>query len=63
MVAALWACHPIQTEAVTYLTQRTELIMAFFLIANALTLLIELGRHPVLGPACFGPASASDRPL
>ncbi len=37
LVAALWACHPIQTEAVTYLTQRTELIMAFFLLMTLYT--------------------------
>ncbi len=31
-MAGLWALHPIQTESVTYLTQRTELLMAFFLL-------------------------------
>jgi tetratricopeptide (TPR) repeat protein len=31
-IAALWALHPIQTESVTYVTQRTELMMAFFLL-------------------------------
>jgi protein O-mannosyl-transferase len=28
--ALLWAVHPLQTEAVAYLTQRTELLMGFF---------------------------------
>ncbi len=31
-IAALWALHPMQTESVTYITQRTELAMAFFLL-------------------------------
>jgi tetratricopeptide (TPR) repeat protein len=29
-VAALWALHPIQTEAVAYVSQRTELMASFF---------------------------------
>jgi tetratricopeptide (TPR) repeat protein len=29
-VALLWVVHPLNTEAVTYLTQRTELMMGFF---------------------------------
>ena len=29
-VALLWAIHPLNTEAVDYLTQRTETMMAFF---------------------------------
>jgi len=29
-VAVLWAVHPLNTEAVDYLTQRTESLMAFF---------------------------------
>ena len=33
-VALLWAVHPLQTEAVTYVIQRTELLMAFFLLAT-----------------------------
>lgn len=31
--ACLWALHPIQTEAVTYVTQRTELLVGFFYFA------------------------------
>lgn len=30
IVALLWATHPLQTEAVVYVTQRTELLMALF---------------------------------
>jgi tetratricopeptide (TPR) repeat protein len=30
----LWALHPIQTEAVVYVTQRTELVMAFCYLAT-----------------------------
>lgn len=29
-VAAIWLVHPLQTEAVTYVTQRTELLMGLF---------------------------------
>jgi tetratricopeptide (TPR) repeat protein len=32
-VALLWAAHPLQTEAVVYVTQRTELMMALFYLA------------------------------
>ncbi len=32
--ALLWALHPLQTETVTYVTQRTELLMAMFLLAT-----------------------------
>ena len=30
----LWALHPLQTEALIYSTQRTELMMAFFYLAT-----------------------------
>jgi Flp pilus assembly protein TadD len=33
-VALLWALHPLQTESVIYVTQRTELMMAFFYLAT-----------------------------
>ena len=33
-VALLWALHPLQTEAVVYVTQRTELMMACFYLAT-----------------------------
>jgi hypothetical protein len=28
----LWACHPLQTEAVVYVTQRSELLASFFML-------------------------------
>jgi tetratricopeptide (TPR) repeat protein len=34
LTALLWAVHPLQTEAVAYATQRTELLMAFFYLAT-----------------------------
>ena len=34
MVALLWALHPLQTEAVIYVTQRTELMMACAYLAT-----------------------------
>lgn len=33
-VALLWTLHPLQTEAVVYVTQRSELMMAFFYVAT-----------------------------
>jgi protein O-mannosyl-transferase len=33
-VATIWAIHPLQTEAVIYATQRTELMMALFYLAT-----------------------------
>ena len=33
-ITLLWALHPLQTEAVIYATQRTELMMAFFYLAT-----------------------------
>jgi tetratricopeptide (TPR) repeat protein len=33
-IALLWAAHPLCTEAVAYITQRTELFVAFFLLAT-----------------------------
>ncbi len=43
--AAIWLVHPIQTEAVTYVTQRTELMAALFYL---LTLLAALRDRPVV---------------
>lgn len=34
MGALLWAVHPLLTNAVTYLAQRTEVLMAFFYVAT-----------------------------
>jgi Flp pilus assembly protein TadD len=33
-VALLWALHPLQSEAVIYVTQRTELLVTFFYLAT-----------------------------
>jgi len=33
VIALIWAAHPLTTEAVAYITQRTELFAAFFLLA------------------------------
>ncbi len=33
-VALLWALHPLQTETVVYVTQRTELMVGFFYLAT-----------------------------
>jgi uncharacterized membrane protein len=42
-VALLWLVHPLLTDCVTYTVQRTELLMAFFLL---LTLWCVLKDHP-----------------
>ncbi len=34
IVSAIWAVHPLQTETVSYATQRSELLMAFFLLST-----------------------------
>jgi protein O-mannosyl-transferase len=34
VAAFVWALHPLATEAVVYVTQRTELLMAFFFLAT-----------------------------
>ncbi len=34
VAAGVWALHPLNTEAVIYITQRTELLMAFFYLAT-----------------------------
>ncbi len=34
LVALLWALHPLQTETVVYITQRTELLVGFFYLAT-----------------------------
>jgi tetratricopeptide (TPR) repeat protein len=33
-VSAIWLLHPIQTEAVNYISQRTELLVSFFYLAT-----------------------------
>ncbi len=45
-VAALWVAHPLQTEAVSYIIQRTELLMAMFLL-----LLLHAVRLAVITPS------------
>lgn len=34
LVALLWALHPLQTETIAYVTQRTELLVSFFYLAT-----------------------------
>ncbi len=34
MIAILWVVHPLHTETVSYVTQRTELLVAFFLFST-----------------------------
>src|SRR5688572_15912022 len=36
LTAAVWLVHPLQSEAVTYVIQRTELVMGFFSLATLL---------------------------
>ncbi|HLY37998.1 MAG TPA: tetratricopeptide repeat protein [Candidatus Binatia bacterium] len=37
VVAAVWLVHPVQTDAVTYVTQRTELLMGLFYLSTLYT--------------------------
>jgi tetratricopeptide (TPR) repeat protein len=53
-VAVLWALHPLQTEAVIYATQRTELMMGLFYLA---TLYCSL-RYWITFPVAVGDAPA-----
>ncbi|MGE5199514.1 MAG: hypothetical protein ACM3H9_07720, partial [Rhodospirillaceae bacterium] len=48
-VALVWVVHPLTTDAVTYVTQRTEILMGLFYL---LTLYCAIrGAEPGLGPA------------
>lgn len=53
----LWAVHPIQTESVTYIYQRSESLMGFFYLATLYALARGLGarKHAVAwyGAACI----------
>lgn len=45
--AALWALHPLQTESVSYITQRYESLMAFFVLGAFYALLrSQASPHP-----------------
>lgn len=43
LASLVWAVHPLQTEAVTYLAQRTELLMAFFYLATLYAFVRSVG--------------------
>lgn len=53
VAAVLWSLHPLNTEAVIYITQRTELMMAWFYLATLYCSLRYWSTFPV---------SLSDRP-
>jgi len=44
LLAAAWAVHPLNSETVVYIAQRTELMMAFFVMA-AFACLLRSARH------------------
>ncbi len=48
-VALVWAVHPLQTEAVEYITQRTELLVGFFYLA---TLYVSMRYWGATAPRC-----------
>ena len=60
VIALLWVVHPLQTETVTYVIQRSELLMGFFYL---LTLYCAIrgyySPHPVRWPAAAVLACAS----
>ena len=47
-VALLWTLHPLNTEAVNYVTQRTELMMAFFYLLTLYASIRATGSRPRL---------------
>ena len=50
-IALVWEVHPLQTESVTYIVQRTELLMGLFLL---LTLYCVIRSDGVREPAVSG---------
>ena len=50
-VAAIWLVHPLQTEAVTYVTQRTELLMGLFVLLTVYCALRDWTVASILGCA------------
>src|SRR5262249_19157713 len=52
----IWLVHPLQTEAVTYVTQRTELLMG---LAYLLTLWFAIDDRPVASVVCCALGMAS----
>jgi tetratricopeptide (TPR) repeat protein len=44
-VAALWAVHPLQTEAVSYLSQRAEAMMGLFYLLTLYALVRSMDEH------------------
>jgi hypothetical protein len=54
-VALIWSLHPLQTEAVIYATQRTELVVTFFYLAT-ITVRCGTGRpnRPISGQTVQG---------
>jgi hypothetical protein len=53
LTAVLWAVHPLQVEAVVYVTQRTELLMAFFLLATLLASRMAVDSSTIVSPRFF----------
>ena len=62
-IAVLWAVHPLQTQVVTYVSQRTESLMALFYLLTLYCFIRSTGQRPRFWPvlavvAClFGMAS------
>jgi len=50
-IALIWTLHPLNTEVVDYVTQRTESLMALFYL---LTLHASASAHPILAVAACG---------
>lgn len=45
-IAGLWAVHPLQTQVVTYISQRTESLMALFYLLTLYCFIRGSERHP-----------------
>jgi protein O-mannosyl-transferase len=59
--AMLWALHPLQTEAIIYATQRTELMFAFFSFATLYCSLRYWSEFPLPFREGKGEGSANER--
>jgi protein O-mannosyl-transferase len=54
VVALLWAVHPLQTEAVTYVVQRAESLMGLFYLLTLYGFVRHVGPESPAGPAGGG---------
>ncbi len=54
VIALLWALHPLQTESVTYITQRAESLMGLFYLLTLYCFIRGSRGHPIFASAKIG---------